>query len=287
MKKIFSEHSDIRRRIWLIAGIVLAAACLLLAVRLIINACFVSSYKKGVYHYTTEKAALYLAPADNYVLYYNLGNAGYKKGDYKEAILEYSRALAYDIPAGKECAIRVNLALARTGTIDFDTINKEYAEYTQGKKVDEKALVKEISDALSELNNDREILTEKGCADENDANGHSPEAEALKADIDAEIKKLQEMLDKLGSQSEESKDDSKEDNKQDSTQNDTSDDKTSASREKEVQEKMEEHQQEALEERSETQKKYEEAQGAEAQGTGSQGTQGSDSSDKKFDGKTW
>ena len=258
----------------LAAGILLSAAAVLLSARLIINAYFVSEYYNGVYHHEIEHDAAYLTPADNYILYYNMGDASFKNSEFKEAVLEYTKALSYDIPTGKECSVRVNLAMAKTKVIDFDSINQGYQDFADGKETDTDALITKINDAINELETARKILTEKGCADENDANGHSKAAEALKSDIDTEIKKLKEMLEKLKPQSGNS---DRTENDQSSSQQDDSqnDDQVSDSHEKEIQQKMEEQQQEAQGERGETQRSYEDASGE------------YENSDNPFDGKTW
>lgn len=75
-----------------------------------------SAYAKGDY---TSAVSIYEALIANegeaVAVYYNLGNAYYKKNDIAKAILNYERALLLD-PSDKD--VRFNLELAQSKTID-------------------------------------------------------------------------------------------------------------------------------------------------------------------------
>ena len=154
-----------------------------------------------------------------YTLKYNFGNALYKKKDYENAITEYKRALELFPLKYKECKIRINLALSMLKTI------------SEKDKLEKK---------LEVLYSAKEVLCEDGCANVNDDNGHSEDAEKLKKDIEREIEKLEKQM------KTENKDDDKENNE------DSKDEKSKE--EKEVQEKLEKLEQiqsKSLEERQE------------------------------------
>lgn len=134
-----------------------------------------------------------------YVVHYNKGNNLYNNGDYVGAIREYEKALECFPPKYKECSIRINLALSMLKRIENDD-SKE--------------------NKLKILKEAREIICEDGCANKEDDNGHSKEAERLKKDIEREIDKLQDEEDrddKSTNEDEDEKDDEKQGN-QDSSE---------------------------------------------------------------------
>ena len=107
-----------------------------------------------------------------------MGNGYYKTGNYERAEAYFRYSLTLDIPEGKECDVRVNLALSLIGQIDFEGLETN----------------DDILYAISILEEAREVLLEVGCAtDEND--GHDPEAQQLKNEIDKKIEELKEKLD--------------------------------------------------------------------------------------------
>lgn len=296
------------RRI-LIPVLLLTAAVLmilfwLLALRLLANVFFVSEYQKGSYHEKTEQAAAFLFPADRYVLYYNIGNAQYMRRQYPDAIASYTKALSCDLPAGKECAVRINLVLAQTRTIDFAAIDRQFAALqsqgqqsqgqqsavqNSGQKEAQAALVAMIRNAIRNLQRDRSYLTADGCAHDADNGGHSPEAESLKTDLDTEIAKLQEMLKALHEKPEpaDTQDSEEQEEKQKSGETASEASQTeqqpSDGREDAIRKRIEAQQQEAMEERGKTQRRNAGIQEEEEQET----TAGTGEDVPSYDGKTW
>ncbi len=156
-------------------GLLLLVVTILMARRLIVNHSFVMAYEKGDYLTEQEESLLTMNFPESFVPYYNLGNAAYKYGDYNAAISYYTKALENYPPEGKDCMIRINLALALCDTIDFNRLD------TQDK----------VDTALFILYKARDILLEKGCAtDEEGQTGHNADAQQLKEDIDRMIEKL-------------------------------------------------------------------------------------------------
>lgn len=143
-----------------------------------------------------------------YILQYNYGNMAYNQKKYEEAIEKYENALDLFPPKSKECNIRINLALSMLKTIKSDDT---------------------VSVKLNVLQKAREVLTEKGCANEQDDNGHNAEAEKLKKDIDKEIEKLKKQQ-TYTDEDEEDEEDKKDENKKD--------EKKESKEEKEVNEKL-------------------------------------------------
>ncbi len=171
MKKI-----PLRLYFMIIMGIFIFALSMMLLYRLFVNHDFVSKYNDGVIDVTGEEKLLEFNFPESYLPYYNLGNAAYKNGDYNSAISYYTKALENYPPEGKDCKIRINLALALCDTIDFYNLN------TQEK----------VDTALFILYKARDVLLEKGCAvSEEGQVGHDADAQQLKEDIDRMIEKLQ------------------------------------------------------------------------------------------------
>lgn len=128
-----------------------------------------------------------------YKVHYNYGNTLYKKEDFDSAINEYTKALKWNPIHNKQCSIRINLALSIIANID------------------EKS---DIQVKISELQEARKVLCEKGCANANDNLGHNSTAEQLKSDID----KMLEELQKSNAQGDGDKDDI-DDEKEENIQN--------------------------------------------------------------------
>ena len=159
--------------------VILLAAGILFIFRNLVNKIFLMNYRNENYSNFPENMLLPIELGENYVPYYNVGNAEYQKGNYEEAARYYYTALQKEPPEEeKECAVRVNFALAYLHTYPFETMDMENQE--------------EIEAALNVLYGARQVLTEHGCACEDFGKytGHSEEAEKLKRDIDEMIMKL-------------------------------------------------------------------------------------------------
>lgn len=240
-------HSAGVKKVLLIAGsLLLLIAGLFLLRRILINRSFLNDYAEGYYAFDTEKKLLSANIPESYLPHYNLGNAAYESGDYDSAVIFYQRALSYYIPHGKECDIRVNLALSMIGRIDFDHLTDD----------------ERIQKAIDELMAARDVLTEEGCADPDGTDGHDPEAEQLKQDIDRMIEMLKNRSsgDDSGDDETEEQSDSGKSNKD---QNDSSgnDSGEQSKREKRLQEELEKQRENSTIERSDRQKRLEEEQG--------------------------
>ena len=110
-------------------------------------------------------------------------------------------------------------------------------------------------------------LLAKGCADPYGTNGHDPEAEQLKQDID-------KMLEELDAEPEPPQDQSED---KEGGGGSDSEDKQKSQREKQLEKELEEQKQENMEERQETQDAAHQKQDSQAGGEGG----------SNFDGKTW
>ena len=103
-----------------------------------------------------------------YIVYYNEGNILFKKEEYSEAINKYEKALNKHPNKKRVCDIRINMSLAKIKNI---------------KKDDKKEIYDLLEDAKTTIYND-------GCANKDDDNGYSQEAEKL----EKEIQKLQDKI---------------------------------------------------------------------------------------------
>ena len=107
-----------------------------------------------------------------YIVHYNNGNRYYRQYSYGKAIEQYGKALEQVIPEGKECRIRINLALAMLGLLGPD--------YAQPEQIENSIMVLEEA---------RWELLAQDCATDA-GTGHSEEAEQLKEEIDKMLKQL-------------------------------------------------------------------------------------------------
>jgi len=124
-----------------------------------------------------------------YIVYYNNGNVQYKLKNYKEAIKYYEQSLENNPPEGKECPIRINLALANLGLLKDDCFSE-----------------KEIDNTIAILKKCLEILSEDGCATD-DGDGHDNRAQRLYD----EIKELLEQAEQEKQEQEQQQSESSED----------------------------------------------------------------------------
>lgn len=165
-----------------------------------------------------EESVLETLPYDAYVMDYNMANAYYNDGDYSKAQIYYERCLDFNMPQDKECSVRINLTMTKLQQIGFEAIYSEYEAFEKGEEVDKEALIRNIDDVIEKLQEDREILTEKNCAGEEDDDGHSDDAEALKKDIDNKIEELEKMKEELQKKIDEENKDQNQEEQQDDQQ---------------------------------------------------------------------
>jgi tetratricopeptide (TPR) repeat protein len=221
-------------RIYFVAGmgLLLLVLSILLTRRLIVNHNFVSAYNKGDYSSEQENTLLKMNFPESFVPYYNLGNVAYKYGDYNSAISYYTSALENYPPEGKDCKIRINLALAMCNTIDFNHLDSQ----------------EKIDTALFILYKARDVLLEKGCAvNEEGQVGHDADAQQLKEDIDRMIEKLENPDQKPKEQEQQEDDNSNGDEGSSGSDTQPSD------REKKIQGELENKKKDALEDRKDQQ----------------------------------
>ena len=246
-------------RIINIISVVLVISALFFGIRYLINMSFLHKYNKGVYQAEIEEFLSKLNIPEGYLPYYNAGNAYYMLEDYDSAIACYEDALDSHPTEKKECDIRVNLALAMLHKIDFDHIDTE----------------KQKESAIRTLQAARNVLVENGCADPYGTEGHDPEAEQLKQDID-------KMLEQLGAEPQPPNSDDEQENQDKSNQEEEQ--KKKSRREQQLEKELNKQKQENMKERQETQDAANQRDDQkDSQGSSSGGGEGEDDSN----GKTW
>ena len=258
-----------------------AAAAIFLSWRYLTNRYYLSRYAQGEYKVGTEERLVQtINRPEGYIAAYNVGNGYYKTGNYERAEAYFRYALTLDIPEGKECDVRVNLALSLIGQIDFEGLETN----------------DDILYAISILEEAREVLLEEGCAtDEND--GHDPEAQQLKNEIDKKIEELKEKLDQ--DQGDQDDQDDQQD-QQDQNQQDQQDQQDqqnqqqqngSSAKEQKIKRRLESQEKDIQKERQQQQQQKEGEQAREEvreQASGeSGGSDGGNGSAENGNGKIW
>lgn len=212
-----------KRKILIAIYIILICITIKLGYNVVINSILIGKYEDGEYSEGLAKALTSFNFPQKYVADYNYGNILYQNGEYENAIEEYKKALAVNVPKYKECSIRINYALAICKTVHVDE-SKEQS----------------INNAIKIYESAIDVLTEDGCANKKDDNGHSQKAEKLKKDIQKEIDRLKN----LNKQS------------QDPQQPDTKDDDDKKQEPKTAEEKMQEIKQKATQKQREDEESY-------------------------------
>lgn len=169
------------RRILYVFLLILIVIMIKLLFNTIINSNVISRYENNEYLEEDAKKLLFANVFDKHIAHYNLGNIYYQKGDFSKAIEEYDVALKHVKSEEDDCKIRINKCLAMLELIDFSVLDNEYVEKS------------DIDNLIAELKRARKIITENGCANENDDKGHNKDAEKLKKDIDKKIKELENI----------------------------------------------------------------------------------------------
>lgn len=210
------------KKVYKIIFIVICVIFLKLFITFCINEYFITQYNKHKYDESLIEKLFFLNIYQPYIAHYNHGNVLYNKGEYDEAIEEYKNALKLFPPKDKECSIRINLTLSMLKKLHNEIQNDD-----------------EIEDDLSILKEARDILCEKGCAHEDDNNGHNRQAQRLKNDIDKRIQELEQM--KEQSNEEEEEEENEENNSQEENKENV----------EEIKEQLEEIKEQVMEERRE------------------------------------
>lgn len=192
-----------KKRILIGIYIVMLLVCFELVFNYVYNAIIIYRYNQTDYSVSTAPLTVFNWN-EPYVAYYNQGNIYYQKESYLDAIDAYERALAKNPPEEKECAIRINMALAMLATMGDLYQKPEYVE-----------------DCLVVLYGAREVLLENGCATET-GDGHSEKAEQLRVEIEAMIQELeQQQSESEPEEGKESEDEKKTDSTEEKTEEDT------------------------------------------------------------------
>ncbi len=169
---IEGKACNVKKKILIGIYIAMLLFCGKLAFNYIYNAAAIYCYHQND-DLVSMKPLLVCNWSEPYIAHYNQGNVYYESEHFEDAITSYERALALRPPEEKECAIRINLALAMIGTMDED--------YEAPQHVDT---------SLEILRRARDILLEKDCATES-GDGHSETAEQLKEEIEAWMEQLE------------------------------------------------------------------------------------------------
>ncbi len=229
-------HNEVKKRrtvsksifaIMIVSSILLFLAGSFFAVRFSLGEAAQSAYDAGGDITLLENLLLKLNFPAGYVPYYDLGNQAYRRGDYKEAVNDYYNALNHTMPEQKECKVRINLALSMLAQIDYTRLGSPET----------------LQSTIDTLLTARQILIQDGCAHENDENGHNPEAQRLKDEIDELLKQL--LSESGGGDS--TPPDSEPEN---DDENRDSDKRPSDNREKRIQDQIRDQKDEAQKERS-------------------------------------
>ncbi len=167
-----------KRKVIIAIYIIIIIITLKLIYNFTLNTILLSKYNNGNYDEGLAKTLTYVNFPQGYISYYNYGNVLYNNGNYEDAIIQYKNALSANPPKYKECSIRINLALAMCKVVKCDESDQ-----------------KSIKEAIEQYEQAIDVLTEDGCANKEDNNGHSQEAEELKKDIQKEIDRLKKLLD--------------------------------------------------------------------------------------------
>ncbi len=212
------------RKLLIVFEIIVLIVLLKFSANFLINEKFISDYEKGKYNIKILSILSFPNLSQSYIYHYNRGNALYQNERYEEAIEEYYKALNSKMSQKEECSVRINLALAKLKTLD-DLENEENKEKN-----------------IAILKSARNVLTERGCANDKDDNGHSKEAEQLKKEIDEMLKKLEE----------DNKEEEDPEQKQDPKEDENKENKNDKDKEREeAKEKLKQLQQESTKNRNE------------------------------------
>ena len=165
-----------KRKILIAIYIILILLTIKLFYNIVANSVLINKYNNGQYSESQAKLLTYINFPQGYVANYNYGNILYKNEEYDKAIEKYEKALKGIVPKDKECDIRINYALSICQTVQVNEQDQ-----------------KSIEEAIKTYESAIDILTEKGCANKEDNNGHNKKAEKLKKDIQEEINRLKKL----------------------------------------------------------------------------------------------
>lgn len=190
-----------RKKVLIAIYIVFILFTLKLLYSFVANSVLISKYDEGEYNMSQAKSLTYINFPQSYVSYYNYGNVLYQNGEYEKAISNYELALKAKAPKDKRCSIRINYALALCKTVQVDEKDQDSI----------KSAIKVYESAIG-------VLTEEGCANKSNSNGHSAKAERLKKDIQKEIDRLKKLQEEQGADSSDDENEENNNNSQKKTE---------------------------------------------------------------------
>ncbi|MBQ6270270.1 MAG: tetratricopeptide repeat protein [Clostridiales bacterium] len=135
-----------------------------------------------------------------YIVYYNNGNVMYQRMDYEAAVDYYVQALEHNPPEGKECAIRINLALTKLEFLGDDFM-----------------MPQNIDKSIELLEECLDILSEDDCAND-EGTGHNNRAQRLYNEIKDLLEELKKEKEQQETEPSDSSDSSDSSNQSDSNQ---------------------------------------------------------------------
>ena len=220
-----------------------------------LNAYYVSEARKGIYHVELEKFFAGFHYPDEYIIWYNIGNYYFDKGDYGKAEDAYLQSIDCGIPFEKECPVKVNLALSMMGQIDEDDWD-EFFDCTGPENIS--AGARRVEKILKDA---RDVLIQDGCAHEDDKDGHDKQAQLLKDEIDELLERssLDDEEEDEDEDEEEDGDDGDEDEEEE--EEDGEDDGDDSIDEEEIMEHIQDMLDENQEERADEQEVYQDLYG--------------------------
>ena len=213
-----------KRRLIIAAYIIIGVVLFKLAFSYGYNEWVISKYEEE--DYSENFNLLEVANVNEpYIAYYNNGNVMYRLEDYRRAIEYYEKALEYVLPEGKECPIRINLALAKLALMDPDYMAREH-----------------IDESLEIMQECLDILSEENCANDY-GYGHNNRAQRLYdeiKDLMEETKKEKEKQDQQKESEQETSDESQDesDSSESNSNPNQSDKDKKKSRKKQIQDEM-------------------------------------------------
>ena len=216
-----------KKKIAIIVLVIFILVTIKLFFSFILNGLFILKYNNGIYSDLELGLVGIINFPQSYVVNYNKGSVLYKNGKYEEAVEKYKEALNGFIFKEDECKIRINYALSICKTVSVDEKNQD-----------------SIKKAIEKYESAVQILTERGCANKDDNNGHNKDAQQLKNDIQKEIDRLNKLLD-----NKDSKEDNKDDNKNDK-------EKDLEQKLQDIEDKIQEIKENALQDQKEVETKY-------------------------------
>lgn len=139
----------------------------------VVNERFIFNYNNGNYNKKDIDSLFIFNISEPYIVHYNYANILYNNNQYNKAIEEYKKSLNLFVPKKRVCNVRINLSLAIIADISLNNLDSD-----------------ETYKILNKLKEAKAVLYQDGCANTENDNGKSQEAETL----ENEIKKIEKEL---------------------------------------------------------------------------------------------